>query len=137
MLPRRDSAAVVLDGPTTVIDLGGLRIVSDPTFDDAGPSGYLTKLSDAKVTAADLGAVDVVLVSHDQHPDNLDVRGRAFALAAPLVLTTAASAPRLGPLLRGPRRDRTRLRGSRAERHPAVGGPRQLGGPARVNACAA
>ena len=96
MLARRDCAAVVLDGPTTVIDLGGLRIVSDPTFDDAGPSGYLTKLSDARVTAADLGPVDVVLVSHDQHPDNLDVRGREFALAAPLVLTTAASAPRLG-----------------------------------------
>ena len=97
MLPRRESAAVVLDGPTTVIDLGGPRIVSNPTSNDAGPSGYLTKLTDAKVTEADLGAVDVVLVSHDQHPDNLNVRGREFALSAPPVLTTAASAPRLGP----------------------------------------
>ena len=86
---RRDCAAIV-------IDLGGLRIVSYPTFDDAGPSGYLTKLSDAQVTEADLGPVDVVLVSHDQHPDNLDVRGREFALTTPLVLTTTASAPRLG-----------------------------------------
>ncbi|MEU9380602.1 cation:proton antiporter, partial [Streptomyces sp. NPDC048279] len=31
-----------------------------------------------------LGPVDVVLVSHDQHPDNLDARGRTFAEAAPL-----------------------------------------------------
>ena len=96
MFSRKECAAAVLDGPATVIDLGGLRIVSDPTFDDAGPSGYLTKLADARVTEAELGAVDVVLVSHDQHPDNLDARGREFALAAPLVLTTADSAPRLG-----------------------------------------
>jgi L-ascorbate metabolism protein UlaG (beta-lactamase superfamily) len=94
---RTECAAAVLDGPTAVIDLGGLRIVSDPTFDDAGPSGYLTKLADARVSADELGAVDVVLVSHDQHPDNLDVRGREFTLRAPLVLTTASSAPRLGP----------------------------------------
>ena len=93
--PRR-CAAAVLGGPTTVLDFGGLRIVSDPTFDDAGPSGYLSKLTDALVTEAELGAVDVVLVSHDQHPDNLDVRGREFALGAPLVLTTGNSAPRLG-----------------------------------------
>jgi hypothetical protein len=80
-----------------VIDLDGLRIVSNPTFDDAGPSGYLAKLSNAKATEADLGATDVVPVSKNQYPDNLDVRGREFAPAAPLVLTTAASAPRLGP----------------------------------------
>jgi hypothetical protein len=29
--------------PTAVLDLGGLRIVSDPTFDAPGPHGYLTK----------------------------------------------------------------------------------------------
>lgn len=92
---------MVLDGPTTVIDLGGLRIVSDPTFDDAGPSGYLTKLTDAKVTEADLGAVDGVLVNHDQYPGNLDARGREFALAAPLVLTTAAVSTAPGPRRRG------------------------------------
>ncbi|MBR7826029.1 MBL fold metallo-hydrolase [Actinospica sp. MGRD01-02] len=95
-LARRACAATVLGGPTTVIDLGGLRIVSDPTFDDAGPSGHLTKLTDSPVDAAELGAVDVVLVSHDQHADNLDVRGRAFTLEAPLVLTTESSAPQLG-----------------------------------------
>ena len=34
---------MVLGGPTVVLDVGGLRIVSDPTFDDPGPHGYLTK----------------------------------------------------------------------------------------------
>jgi len=88
-LPRQDGAAMVLGGPTTVLDLGGLRIVSDPTFDPPGPHGYLTKTAGPAVTEDQLGPVDLVLVSHDNHPDNLDDRGRAFALAGRLVLTTA------------------------------------------------
>ncbi|GIH28060.1 hypothetical protein Aph01nite_63700 [Acrocarpospora phusangensis] len=94
---RQQRAITVLGGPTTVIDLGGLRFVADPTFDDPGPEGYLTKLAGPAATEGDLGQVDVVLVSHDLHPDNLDVRGKAFALAAPLVLTGPVSARRLGP----------------------------------------
>ncbi len=34
---RRDCAISVLGGPTTVVDIGGRRIVMDPTFDPAGP----------------------------------------------------------------------------------------------------
>jgi hypothetical protein len=32
--------------------------------------------------------VNLVLISYDNHPDNLDDSGRAMALAAPAVLTT-------------------------------------------------
>ncbi len=95
-LPRQECAAMVVGGPTTVLDLGGLRIVSDPTFDAPGPHGYLTKTAGPAVTADQLGPVDLVLISHDNHPDNLDDRGRALALAAPLVLTTRSGAGRLG-----------------------------------------
>lgn len=95
-LPRQRCAATVLGGPTTVLDLGGLRIVSDPTFDGPGRQGYLTKTTGPAVGPDALGAVDLVLVSHDVHPDNLDVRGRAFAVAAPLLLTGPRSAERLG-----------------------------------------
>jgi L-ascorbate metabolism protein UlaG (beta-lactamase superfamily) len=49
------------------------------------------------VSADALGPVDAVLISHDQHPDNLDDDGRRFALAAPLVLTHPGAAGRLGP----------------------------------------
>ena len=87
---------MVVGGPTTVLDLGGLRIVSDPTFDDPGPHGYLTKTAGPAVAEDQLGPVDLALVSHDNHPDNLDNRGRAFALAVPLVLTTYSGAGRLG-----------------------------------------
>ncbi len=87
---------MVVGGPTTVLDLGGLRIISDPTFDDPGPHGYLTKTAGPAVTGDQLGPVDLVLISHDNHPDNLDDRGRELALAAPLVLTTLSGARRLG-----------------------------------------
>lgn len=87
---------MVVGGPTTVLDLGGLRIVSDPTFDPPGPQGYLTKTTGSAVADDQLGPLDLVLVSHDNHPDNLDGRGRALALAAPVVLTTRSGAGRLG-----------------------------------------
>jgi L-ascorbate metabolism protein UlaG (beta-lactamase superfamily) len=97
MLMRQECAAMVVGGPTTVLDIGGLRIVSDPTFDAPGPHGYLTKTAGPAVTEEQLGPADLVLVSHDNHADNLDDRGRALALAAPLVLTTRSGARRLGP----------------------------------------
>ncbi|MEV6860553.1 MBL fold metallo-hydrolase [Streptosporangium subroseum] len=94
---RQKCAITVLGGPTTVIDIGGLRIVADPTFDDPGPKTPLIKLAGPAASEADVGAVDAVLVSHDLHPDNLDERGHAFALAAPVLLTGPVTAQRLGP----------------------------------------
>ncbi|UXA09331.1 MBL fold metallo-hydrolase [Mycobacterium sp. SMC-2] len=94
---RRDCAISVLGGPTTVIDIAGHRIVMDPTFDPPGVHAYLTKLAGPAVGAEALGSVDAVLISHDQHPDNLDDDGRRMALAAPLVLTHPGGAARLGP----------------------------------------
>jgi len=43
----------------------------------------------------DIGPVDAVLLSHEQHGDNLDTSGRAFAERAPLVLTTPAGSRRI------------------------------------------
>lgn len=94
---RRDCAISVLGGPTTVVDIAGRRIVMDPTFDPPGVHAYLTKLTGPAVSAEALGPVDVVLVSHDQHPDNFDDEGRRMALAAPLLLTHPGAAGRLGP----------------------------------------
>ncbi len=42
------------------------------------------------------------LVSHDQHPDNLDTAGRALLNEIPLVLTTTEGAERLGDPAQGP-----------------------------------
>lgn len=86
----------VLGGPTTLVDIAGYRVLVDPTFDPAGDHGYLHKTAGPAVPPEGLGAVDVVVVSHDQHPDNLDDAGRRFALRAPNLLTTPTSAIRLG-----------------------------------------
>jgi L-ascorbate metabolism protein UlaG (beta-lactamase superfamily) len=98
---RHNCAISVLGGPTTVVDLAGRRLVIDPTFDPPGAKGYLTKTEGPAVSEAQLGPVDVVLVSHDEHPDNLDERGREFARSAPLVVTGTHAAPRLGPRATG------------------------------------
>jgi L-ascorbate metabolism protein UlaG (beta-lactamase superfamily) len=98
---RREYGFSVLGGPTTVIDIAGRRIVMDPAFDPPGPHDYLTKTTGPAVAAAALGAVDLVLISHDEHPDNLDAAGRELAATVPLVLTHPGAARRLGSTARG------------------------------------
>ncbi|CAM5699151.1 Metallo-beta-lactamase domain-containing protein OS=Streptomyces alboniger OX=132473 GN=CP975_30360 PE=4 SV=1 [Streptomyces alboniger] len=94
-------------GPTACFEYGGLRFLTDPTFDDAGaypaPPGApsLTKTAPCPVTPDELGPVDVVLLSHDEHEDNLDTSGRAMLADVPLVLTTPGGGDRLGARARG------------------------------------
>ncbi|MEU4113202.1 MBL fold metallo-hydrolase [Kitasatospora sp. NPDC028055] len=96
----------VFGGPTALIEFGGLRFLTDPTFDEPGdyPRGggrALTKTAPSPVTPAAIGPVDAVLLSHDEHPDNLDTSGRALLPTVPLVLTTTSGAERLGGTARG------------------------------------
>lgn len=96
---------IPLGGPSAVVEIGSVRFVIDPTFDAAGDyqvgSRVLTKTSDAAVHPRDVGRVDAVLLSHDQHPDNLDRAGREFLRSVPVVLTTTAAAGRLDATCRG------------------------------------
>lgn len=121
---RRSCAVSVLGGPTTVFDMGGHRIVVDPTFDPPGPHAYLTKTAPPAVDAAALGRVDLVLVSHDQHLDNFDDAGRALARSVPRVLTHPGAARRLGPPAQGlVPWETVELDGLRVQAVPAVHGP--------------
>jgi L-ascorbate metabolism protein UlaG (beta-lactamase superfamily) len=52
----------------------------------------LKKTAKPALAADWIGAVDAVLLSHDQHSDNLDVSGRAFLQKADRVFTTFAGA---------------------------------------------
>lgn len=94
-----------LGGPTLLIEYGPTRFLVDPTFDAAGDypigSRVLTKTAGAVVNADELPPIDAVLLSHDQHPDNLDAAGRDFVKRAPLVLSTPAARGRLGENVRG------------------------------------
>ncbi|MEU8382748.1 MBL fold metallo-hydrolase [Streptosporangium sp. NPDC048865] len=96
----------VFGGPTALFEYGGLRFLTDPTFDAPGdyPRGgdrILTKTAPSFGGPADLGRVDVVLLSHDEHPDNLDDSGRAMLAEVPLTLTTPEGGRRLGDGTRG------------------------------------
>jgi L-ascorbate metabolism protein UlaG (beta-lactamase superfamily) len=100
-LPTDVLAVTLTGGPTALLEIGGVRLLVDPTFDPPGdyPLGggrVLTKTAPPALTAAELGPVDAVLLSHDQHPDNLDRAGRDALAGAPVVLTTALGAERLG-----------------------------------------
>ena len=96
--------AQLIGGPTAVFDIGGLRLVTDPTFDPPGDhqvgTRNLVKTGSPAVPVDRLGDIDAVLLSHDQHPDNLDTEGRKLLKRAPLVLSTAAAAERLGGAVR-------------------------------------
>ncbi|HEY2052511.1 MAG TPA: MBL fold metallo-hydrolase [Solirubrobacterales bacterium] len=96
-----------IGGPTVLIELGGWRLLTDPTFDPAGGSyrfGWGTgsvKTTGPAIAAAELAPIDAVLLSHDQHDDNLDAAGRAFLPQVGTVVTTVPGAGRLGDGARG------------------------------------
>jgi L-ascorbate metabolism protein UlaG (beta-lactamase superfamily) len=96
-----------IGGPTALVEVGGWRILTDPTFDPPGRRyafGWGTssrKLAGPAVTAEALGPIDAVLLTHDHHGDNLDDGGRALLPSAGTVLTTVSGAARLGGNARG------------------------------------
>jgi L-ascorbate metabolism protein UlaG (beta-lactamase superfamily) len=84
-------------GPTAVLEFAGLRILTDPSFDPPGDTPHgLHKLAGPAVAPDDVLPIDLVLLSHDHHDDNLDISGRAFLARAGRTLTTTAGAERLG-----------------------------------------
>jgi L-ascorbate metabolism protein UlaG (beta-lactamase superfamily) len=95
----------LIGGPTALIEVGGIRLLTDPTFDAPGeyrlPHVTLKKTSHPALTAEQIGRVDVVLLSHDQHANNFDHAGRAYAMQAPRLLTTIVGAKRLGGVAEG------------------------------------
>jgi L-ascorbate metabolism protein UlaG (beta-lactamase superfamily) len=94
-------AVTYLGGPSAVLEYGGLRFLIDPTFDE--PQTYedpgstpLVKTRGPALGPDEIGAIDVVLASHHEHPDNFDTRGSEFALSTPLVLSTPKAGIDLG-----------------------------------------
>jgi L-ascorbate metabolism protein UlaG (beta-lactamase superfamily) len=89
-----------IGGPTVLIDAAGMRLLTDPTFDDAGGSyvrtSTLHKLTGPATAASALGHIDAVLLSHHQHADNLDTAGEAILKKATRVVTTVEGSIALG-----------------------------------------
>ena len=98
-MTRFPTALTLVGGPTAVIEYGGMRLLTDPTFDPPGDypgaGAVLHKLTGPALEPDDIGAIDAVLLSHDQHHDNLDVAGRAYLDRVDTVLSTEDAAARL------------------------------------------
>ena len=78
-----DIALTYIGGPTALLEYGGVRFLTDPTFD--APQTYEprngvthTKTHGPALTPNELGVVDLALVSHHHHGDNLDILGTAL-----------------------------------------------------------
>lgn len=102
-----DATITHVGGPTTLVEVAGWRILTDPTFDPAGRRYFFgwgttsRKLADPALTLDEVGPVDAVLVSHHHHGDNLDDAGRAMLASVPTVVTTRKGARVLGKTATG------------------------------------
>ncbi len=87
----------LVGGPTAVLEYAGLRWLTDPALSPPGEyAGGLVKTTGPAIEPEALPAIDVVLLSHEHHSDNLDPAGRGFLVKASRVLTTVQGAERLG-----------------------------------------
>lgn len=97
--PLAQLSPLLVGGPTLRFDYAGMRVLTDPTFDV--PRSYegggvtLVKLIGPSVALDEIGPIDIVLLSHDQHPDNLDIAGRGMLADVPTVLSTPDAASRI------------------------------------------
>lgn len=93
-------SATYIGGPTALIEIGGFRFITDPTFDPAGShyslAGGVVNLEKTQGPAiTNIGKIDFVLLSHDQHPDNLDKAGKLLLTEVSHTFTTKAAFERL------------------------------------------
>jgi L-ascorbate metabolism protein UlaG (beta-lactamase superfamily) len=89
--------AHLVGGPTAILEYAGLRWLTDPSLSSPGEyAGGLVKTTGPALDLREIEPIDVVLLSHDHHSDNLDPAGREFLPRAGRVLTTVDGAQRLG-----------------------------------------
>jgi len=86
-----------IGGPTAVLEYAGLRIVTDPTFD--APQTYeepgtttLVKTVGPAIARNALPPVDLILLSHHSHKDNLDYEGLELIATGVSTLSTRDAA---------------------------------------------
>lgn len=86
-----------IDTACILLEINGFKILTDPTLDKAGKlyhHGYGTfsrKTENPAIQDVDLHDVDLVILSHHQHKDNFDIRGKAFTASVSKVISTKAA----------------------------------------------
>lgn len=87
----------LVGGPTAMLEYAGLRWLTDPALSPPGEyAGGLVKTTGPALDPEGLLPIDVVLISHEHHSDNLDPAGREFLPRAGRVITTTQGAEHLG-----------------------------------------
>ncbi len=86
---------------TAIFHLDGVNLLTDPVFSPTGTEWdlgivLLKQTGQPNLGLADLTPIDAVLLSHEDHPDNLDEPGRQV-LDGRHVLTTPDGASKLAP----------------------------------------
>ncbi|KAL4928877.1 MBL fold metallo-hydrolase [Aspergillus undulatus] len=86
---------------TAILQINGINFLTDPFFSPAGTtwdrgSVSLKVTDDPALRLDQLPVIDAVLLSHEDHPDNLDELGRQLLDARP-VFTTVDGANNLAP----------------------------------------
>ena len=93
-----------IDTACVLININGFKILTDPTLDNkdvffpqyvSSPLAFSKKYINPALTIDEIGKIDLVLLSHDHHSDNLDKKGRAFIKTVPVVLSTKDAEKRL------------------------------------------
>jgi L-ascorbate metabolism protein UlaG (beta-lactamase superfamily) len=83
-----------IDTACVLLDINGYKILTDPTLDNAGSwyhhgfGSVSQKTDNPALQKIDLSYIDLVLLSHHQHKDNLDNKGKALALTVPKIIST-------------------------------------------------
>lgn len=93
-----------IDTACVLININGFKILTDPTLDNkdvffpqyvSSPLAFSKKYINPALTIDEIGKIDLVLLSHDHHSDNLDKKGRALIKTVPVVLSTKDAEKRL------------------------------------------
>lgn len=93
-----------IDTACVIIDINGFKILTDPTLNKrdgllpqyvSSPLAFSKKYVDPALSTDEIGKVDLVLLSHDHHSDNLDKKGKAFIKTVKTVLSTKDAVKRL------------------------------------------
>lgn len=90
---------------TIIIDINGYRLITDPVFDEAGHTyhfgfGTISKKTENPAFQMDeIGNIDMVLLSHHQHEDNLDIKGKEFIKSVKEVISTKSAAKKFSNVI--------------------------------------
>jgi len=86
-----------IDTACMLLDINGFRILTDPTLDHAGKlyhhgyGGFSRKTENPALSLDELKDIDLILLSHHQHKDNLDIAGTQLAKKFPNIISTKAA----------------------------------------------